>query len=288
MIKNILGWVLFFLTWTAQAAPIQIVAAENVYGGIAKMIGGDYVQVTSILKNPKQDPHLFSNTPATAKAVSQAQIIIYNGLGYDPWIQGLITTDSKNQKKTIIAVANLTGRTMGDNPHIWYDPSTIGKLAEELTEALSTIDSSHQNYYQNHFDYFKTRMEQLQKTIRQLHQHYSGAKIIATEPVFNEMAKQLSLIVEGKDFQISIMNGSEPSFSQIKTFENNLKNHSVKVLIFNNQVSSPLIDRLLSIAKQSHIPVVGVSETQPDNLDYFDWMNNQLQALGQALSGSKQ
>ena len=48
-----------------------------------EQIGGTYVQVTSILNNPQQDPHLFSSKPKTAKAIADADIIIYNGFGYD-------------------------------------------------------------------------------------------------------------------------------------------------------------------------------------------------------------
>ena len=71
----------------AKAETITIVAAENVYGDIAKQIGGENVAVTSILSNPNQDPHLFEVSPSVAGDVAAARLIISNGIGYDAWMQ---------------------------------------------------------------------------------------------------------------------------------------------------------------------------------------------------------
>lgn len=71
-------------------SPIQIVAAENFYGNIAQQVGGHAVTVVSIMSNPNQDPHEFQPTPAVAKAVADADIVIKNGVGYDSWIDKLI------------------------------------------------------------------------------------------------------------------------------------------------------------------------------------------------------
>ena len=65
---------------------IQIVAAENFYGDLAAQIGGNHVAVTSILANPDEDPHLFESTPSTARTLATADIVLYNGAGYDAWI----------------------------------------------------------------------------------------------------------------------------------------------------------------------------------------------------------
>lgn len=81
----------------AAAATTKIVAAENFYGDVARQIGGSHVEVTSILSNPDQDPHLFETSPSTAKAVEGADIVIYNGADYDPWM----TSCSRPPRRTI-------------------------------------------------------------------------------------------------------------------------------------------------------------------------------------------
>jgi zinc/manganese transport system substrate-binding protein len=74
----------------AQEAKLSVVAAENFYGDIAQQIGGNFVDVVSIMSNPDQDPHLFETTPTVIRQVSAAQIVIFNGADYDPWMNKLL------------------------------------------------------------------------------------------------------------------------------------------------------------------------------------------------------
>src|SRR3954451_17837831 len=119
----------------AQAAPIEIVAAENFYGDVAKQIGGDDAKVTSILNNPDEDPHLFEASPSVARAISSARIVIYNGIDYDPWMEKLLDA-SHSPGRRIIVVAPLGARKAGDNPHVWYNVQTMLAFAAVLTEAF--------------------------------------------------------------------------------------------------------------------------------------------------------
>ena len=86
--------VLLTLTATTAAhsadTPIAVVAAENFYGDVAKQIGGDQVAVVSVMSNPDQDPHLFETTPSTVRGITGAQIVIFNGADYDPWMPKLL------------------------------------------------------------------------------------------------------------------------------------------------------------------------------------------------------
>src|SRR6204780_898125 len=116
------AFVLFALSAPAFADPVKIVAAENFYGDIASQIGGANVAATSILSNPDDDPHLFEASPDTAKALTDAKIVIVNGVDYDPWMEKLPTAHKAPDRKEII-VARLVGHKAGDNPHLWYDPA---------------------------------------------------------------------------------------------------------------------------------------------------------------------
>ena len=72
---------------------------------------------------------------------------------------------------------------------------------------------------------------------------------------------------------------------EVAAFENDLKRHAVKVLIYNNQATEELTKRLQTLATQNRIPVVGVSETEPPGVTYQDWMTRTLDALDKALGG---
>lgn len=278
----------FAVSPTGKAAePITIVAAENFYGEVAKAIGGPQVTVTSILSNPNQDPHLFEADVETAKAVSNADIAIYNGADYDPWMLQLLKASPKAGRTTINA-ASLTGHKSGDNPHLWYDPKTIPAVAEALADALAKRDAANADLFRQRLKTFEDSLLPLTALIAKLKAKYAGTPVTATEPVFGYMASALGLDMRNYGFQVAIMNNTEPSASEVAAFEDDLRNRNVKVLFYNSQVTDDTTTRMLTIAKQSDVPVVGVTETEPANMGYEDWMVSQLEALNKVLGGKKE
>lgn len=263
-------------------AMVNIVAAENVYGNVAKEIAGPYVQVQSILNSPAQDPHLFSTTPSTAKAIAKADIVIFNGANYDPWIYSLLKLKGQEERK-IIDVSSLLKISTKDNPHIWYFPETIPLFAGTLVDQLIVIDPAHHDYYQTQLKQFMSQYEIVYKKIAELKKHFADTSVIATEPIYGYMVNSLGLKMYGEGFQINMMNDIPPTISQIKEFENDLHQHTVRVLIYNNQVINPLTQRMKAIAEKEGISVVGVSETMPNNTTYIQWIMSQLTALASAL-----
>lgn len=280
--KKIFTVLLLLFVDCGFAQSIPIVAAENFYGEIAQQLGGPYVEVTTILNNPQQDPHLFSANPATAKAIANAKYIVFNGLDYDNWILPLISS-AQNNDLHLIDVAKLNDKQSGDNPHIWYNPKNMATYANYLTGQLSLSDNTHASYFHDQLQIFLKDYQTLWDKIQRLKKTHQGAAIIATEPVFNDMAQLIGLQVQALDFQLSVMNGTEPSLSAIKNFENLLNNRQVKLLIYNNQVFNLTTQRMRQLAEKNGIPTLGVSETQPIGQSYFGWMHSQLDQLAKAL-----
>lgn len=274
-------WAIGFTT-PSIAKPFHIIAAENFYGSVAKQIGGSFVQVTSILNLPDQDPHLFNLTPSAAKVLEHGDLIIYNGLGYDPWMQNLLNVGSATTR-TFICVADLMHRKEGVNPHIWYDPNTMPVYAMALRDYLIKHDPHHQKEYQAHFQQFVAEQQNLKLLIKKIKMQHRGVSVIATEPVFGYMAQALGFRMQGIPFQLSMMNGVDPSPKQVQDFQRQLQQHRVKLVLYNSQVSSPLVLHLLQQAKLLEIPIVGVMETQSANITYYQWMQNQLKRVEQAL-----
>jgi zinc/manganese transport system substrate-binding protein len=79
------------------------------------------------------------------------------------------------------------------------------------------------------------------------------------------------------------MNNTEPSASDIAAFENDLKTHRVRLLIYNSQATDPTAERMEKIARASQIPVVGAAETEPTGMDYQSWMMSELDTVDRAL-----
>ena len=279
-VKFLLWVVLYLYTYSlyAHASVIHIVAAENIYGNVAKELGGVYVDVTNIINNPNQDPHLFTISPSTAVAMTKANIIIYNGADYDPWMSSLLGVQDQNTT-TIIIVAELMGIKKGDNPHIWYNPETIPRFSQKLVSLLIQQDPAHEVYFQQQLEIFHKKYQPLFKIIQDIKQHYPNTPVIATEPVFNYMADSLGFHLYGQVFQLSLMNDIPPTISQIKQFQEKLYQHTVKLVIFNKQVMNPIVRQMLAIARQEKIACLGVTEMLPNNTSYVQWMMAQLVEL---------
>jgi zinc/manganese transport system substrate-binding protein len=273
------------LLWPAlalAAGPVTIVAAENFYGDVAQQIGGADVKVTSILSNPDQDPHLFEASPSVGRAISGARIVVYSGIDYDPWMEKLLAA-AKSGDRQVIVVAGLGDHKSGDNPHIWYDVDTMLAFAKALTNKLEGIDPVHKAAYLERLEAFQRSLQPISAKIAALRGRLVGTPVTATEPVFGYMLNALGMSVRNQSFQLAVMNNTEPSASNVAAFEDDLKEHRVKLLIYNGQASDPVAERMQKLAKASAIPVVAVSETEPPGTRYQAWVMSELDAVDQAL-----
>ena len=278
------GAVALAATLPASAAGISVVAAENFYGDLARQVGGAAVSVTSILSNPDQDPHLFEADPSTARALTSAKVVIRNGVDYDPWMEKLLAADPSPGRAEIVA-ADLMGRKAGDNPHLWYDPRTMQAVANALAERLALAAPAGKATFRTNAGAFDASLKPLDAKIAAMKSKYAGVPVTASEPVFGLMAELIGLDMRNTAFQRAVMNGTEPATSDVAAFEDDLKNHKVKVMIYNAQADDQAVKRLVALAGESRIPIVGVSETEPAGKSYQAWMLGQLDALDQALSG---
>lgn len=270
----------------AQAATVNVVAAENFYGDVVSQIGGRHVAVTSILSNPDQDPHLFEASPKTARALQHAQVVIYNGADYDPWMVKLLGA-SKQAKRATIVVADLVGKKAGDNPHLWYDPATMPAAARAIAAELGRADPANKADYDANLQKFVASLKPIDDKVAALRAQYKGVPVTATEPVFGYMSDAIGLDMRNQRFQLATMNDTEASAQDVAAFENDLRKKQVRVLIYNSQAEAPMTKRLLKIAREGGVPSVSVTETQPAGKTFQQWMAGQLDALAAALSASK-
>ena len=293
--KTFRGFVLFILLVLVPAAlahaadgkidgKIAVVAAENFYGDIARQIGGERVAVVSIMNSPDQDPHLFETTPGIVRQIAGAQIAVLNGADYDPWMEKLLAI-APQPNRTVIVAADLVQKKAGDNPHLWYDPATMPAVARAIAAALSAADAAHRNDYAARLTTFLASLKPLNDKIAAVRTKYAGAPVTASEPVFGYMAGALGLHMRNERFQLTIMNDTEPSARDVAAFEQDLRDHKVRVMFYNKQASSKVVQHLVALARAGKIPVVGVTETAPPEMTYQDWMLGELTDTEKALAG---
>lgn len=260
---------------------IKIVAAEDVYGEVAKAVGGDHVTVTSIITGSNSDPHDFEPTPKTAKTVSNASVVIYNGIGYDNWMDQLISSSSKHDKKNTINVGDdVMGKQNGDNPHIWYQPETMPRVSTVLADQLAKIDPKHAEDYRHQASNYQDSLQPFLDLVNKLQQP-KLKRIEVTEPVFDYMLNALNYQSNNRNFPLAIEEGTDPAPKDVAQMQNDLKEGKIAFLIENIQVNSPIIDQLVKLAKENDVPIVKVTETLPEGKDYKTWMMDQLKQIKQ-------
>ena len=157
--------------------------------------------------------------------------------------------------------------------------------AKALVADLAAVDPAHKADYEQGEAKFLDSLKPLDDKIAAMRKSYAGEPVTASEPVFGYQAGLIGLTVRNEKYALAIMNNAEPTPSEVAAFENDLKGRKVKAMLYNAQASEPAIGKLVQLAKDNGIPVVGVSETEPPNSTYQDWMMGQLNALDKALAG---
>jgi len=265
---------------------IQAIGAENEYANVIQQIGGKYVQVTAIMSNPNTDPHTFEASPAVAREIANASLIVQNGLGYDTWATDINNAVPSDGRK-VISVQQLLGLPdSSPNPHLWYDPTTMPKVATAIADDLAAIQPAHANYFNANAAAFTQSLTAWTQAIAAFKAAHPNTPVATTEPVADYM-----LQAAGADnmtpwaFQADIMNGTDPSPQNVAAEKALFTQHKVKVFLYNQQVTDTLTDSFINLAHATGVPVVGVYETMPTpGYDYQTWMTAEVNALDKAVT----
>ncbi|HEX4298127.1 MAG TPA: zinc ABC transporter substrate-binding protein, partial [Devosia sp.] len=221
--------------------------------------------------------------PSTARLLAAADIVISNGVDYDPWMDKLLSA-STGTARTVIVAADLVGKASGDNPHLWYDPPTLPAVAAALAAELAKRDPADAADYAANLQEFDGGFATAISGIAAIKAKYAGTAVTATEPVFGYMAAAMGLTMLNVPFQFATMNETEPGPSEVAGFENSLRDHTAKILFYNSQVTDDTTTRLLDLAKASGVPVIGVTETEPAGQTIETWFAGQIAAVRQSLA----
>jgi zinc/manganese transport system substrate-binding protein len=264
---------------------LNVVAAENFWGNIAGQIGGDHVHVTSIITDPTADPHLYESNAQNASAISSANVVILNGLGYDDFMSKLLNA-SDGKSRQVLTAASILGVSGADaNPHLWYNIPKINLVAEKMAATFEAKDPTHRADYERNLKAFETSLQPLIAVINQIKQQYPQAPVAYTEPVPGYLLAAADLQVKTPEsFAKAIEDGTDPSPTDSQTMDALMTNRGVKVLLYNSQATSPVTQHVQDLAKQSGIAVIGITETLPaSEKTYQSWQQDQLNALLKAL-----
>ena len=279
------------ITRTGPTGVVKVLASTNVWGDIAKQLGGDWVEVTVILDDPMQDPHSYEASARDQLAVNDAEVIVMNGGGYDDFMTTLIqAADEAKIVQMAVPVAESTGESethahSHDNEHVWYDFVAVGEFSQNFVAALTDIRPESFTDVNKNFDNFKIELDNLQVRLEGLAGHSLGLGVLATEGVGN-------LLLEHAGFENltpealadAIEEETEVPPAALAKAETLIKNNLVAIVVTNAQVEDQVSERLRKLAEAEGVPVVQFSELIPEaGMNYFDWMNQVLDQVQEAV-----
>lgn len=265
---------------------IEVVAVTNVYGDIAATIGGDQVNVTSIIANSSQDPHSYESTAQDKLAVSKAALLIGNGGGYDDFFSKLTEGADESKLIDVVELSGLKSSANAENfnEHVWYSLPTVQKLADEIAQKLSAVDAANAAEFTANAATFKTSVAQIESTLAEVKASSDGQPVAITEPVPLWLLQAAGLVNKTpEEYSHAIEDGSDVPPAVLKAATDLVSAKSVKFLAYNEQTEGPQTESLKNAAQAAGVPVVDFSETLPAGQDYLGWMKQNAENIANAL-----
>ncbi|BBG05693.1 metal ABC transporter solute-binding protein, Zn/Mn family [Pseudonocardia saturnea] len=297
-----------------EAAQVRIVVSTDAWGSVARAVGGDHVQVDSIIEGMNAVPHGYEATPQDATTVGDAQLILMNGGGYDGFMTGLV--DASGSRAPVVDAVEASGLEgvpeAGDrghegespaehaahageegadhgsfNEHVWYDPATVQKVAQQLADRLAEIDPPAAQTFRGNAQTIGNDIANLTSKAAEIGRAHPRARVAVTEPVPNYLLDAAGVQdVTPPEFSAAVEEGTDPPAAVVAQMLDLFRTQpSVDALILNTQTQSATTDQVRAAAEQAGVPVIEMSETLPDGAgDYVQWMNGNLDALAEALN----
>ncbi|MBP2406841.1 metal ABC transporter solute-binding protein, Zn/Mn family [Streptomyces syringium] len=272
---------------TGRPGAVPVVASTNVYGDIVRQIGGDRVEVSSIIGDPSQDPHSYEAGTQNQLALSRARVVVENGGGYDDFV-GRMLRGTKNSSAQVVNAVRVSGKTPAAgqelNEHLWYDVPAMGKVADRIADALAKAAPGDASAFRRNAEEFRGKLTALQAEEARIKADHGGAAVAVTEPLPLYLTEASGLRnMTPADFSEAVEEGTEVSPGSLRETLDLLTGKRVKALVYNEQTTGPQTEKVKRAAEDHGIPVVPVTETLPAGKDYVGWMTANVHALRRAL-----
>lgn len=264
--------------------PVKVVVSVEQWADVVRARAGACAVVTALVTGSAGDPHDYEPSPSDNAAIAGAELVVVNGAGYDEWATKAV--EAASPRPAVLDVGEVTDTPEGANPHLWYSPVAVDRVGAAATDQLKTARPDAAAYFDDRvadadaaFAPYRAAVERATNALR-------GTAFAATESVFAPMAAELGMVdATPQGFARAAANEGEPSPGDLAAFEDALRSRAVKVLIVNSQASSSVRDQLRTIADDSDVPVVEVTETPaPGSGSFVDWQVAQLDALVKAVA----
>ncbi|GAA4764339.1 metal ABC transporter solute-binding protein, Zn/Mn family [Actinomycetospora chibensis] len=267
----------------APGRTLTVVATTNVWGSVASAIAGPGVEVRSIIQDPSADPHSYESTPADAAAITNADLVVYNGGGYDEWVEQILDGDPALQGRAVEAFA-LRGDQAQENEHVWFDPTAVRGVVTQVADRLAAVEPAQADALRQRAAAFSARVDEETARLAAIGQARPGSRVLATEPIAHYLLAGAGVAdATPPAFSEAVENETDPPAATLAEANQLVGTRGVNALVFNPQTETPLTTGLRDAATGAGVPVVDVTETLPAGQDYLTWLGATRTELARAL-----
>ena len=266
---------------------VDVAVSVGQWGDLVRQLGGACATVTTIVSSAAIDPHDFEAGTAALAAISDADLVVLNGVDYDHWAQDAV--DTLDPGPPVVSAAAVAGVAAGADPHLWYSPDVVHRMSGAVSRALARLATAEASgYLARQAAAWTGALAPYDDAVRNLSALAPGHTYGATEPVFDRMAAAIGLRdATPEGYRRASSNDSEPAPADLTGFEAALADGSIDVFVYNTQTSGTVPTQLRRAAERAGVPVVEVSESPPGAEGSFvAWQLAQLSELSDALGAT--
>jgi zinc/manganese transport system substrate-binding protein len=265
---------------------INVVASFSILGDFVRNVGGDRVNVTTLV-GPNSDVHVYTPAPADAKKIADAKLVIVNGLGLEGWLPRLV--QSSGGKATIIIASNgIAPRKLGSDadPHAWQSVANVKIYVANIRDALEAADPAGAATIRANADAYLAKLDALDRGVREAIARIPEArrKVISTHNAFGYFAAAYGIAFVAPQ---GVSTESEASARDIAAIITQIRTAKIPAVFLEN-ISDPRLMNRISAETGAKIGGTLVSDSLTDENGgaptYIDLVRHNIKALTSALT----
>ncbi len=269
----------------------KAVATINILADFAAQVAGDRVEVTSLIP-VGGDPHTYEPVPKDVQKVAEAQIVFYNGLGLEKWLEELVE-NAGGQRVSVELTRGLRpavqteGRYRGDpDPHLWMDPVFAKTYVQNVRDALVRFDPPGRAAYEQNAARYLRELDLLDAWIREQVAHLppERRKLVTTHDAFRYFGQRYGFRVVGTIWGISTED--EPSAQEIARLVDRIRAERVPAVFVETTINPKLMERVareagVRVGRKLYGDSLGPPGSDADT--YVKMMRHNVRAMVEAL-----
>jgi zinc/manganese transport system substrate-binding protein len=266
---------------------LTVVTSTDVWGSVARAVAGDAANVEPIIDDPSADPHSYESTPTDAAEVTNADLVVFNGGGYDDFMSQILQEAGNTPTVEAFALEQQTPANGNEpNEHVWYDLPVAQGVAQQIADKLGQLAPAQAQQLTVRAQAFRTEIDGLAGKLSSIAASHGGQRVAMTEPLAQYLITAAGLVdATPPEFLEAVEEETDPPAAAFAATQELFTQRQVQALIYNPQAETPVTSQIRAAAEAAGIPVVTMTETLPENTDYRGWMSAQIDALSTALQG---